>query len=76
MWALVAHGMWNLPGPGIKPVSLHWKADSYPLYHQGSPASLFLNKLKKKKKPTTTTKHTHTYMAALGLSFGMCDLPP
>ena len=31
---------------------------------------------KKKKKPTTTTKHTHTYMAALGLSFGMCDLPP
>ena len=28
-----AHGMWNLPGPGIEPVcSLHWQADSYPLY--------------------------------------------
>ena len=27
------HGIWNLSGPGIEPVySLHWQADSYPLY--------------------------------------------
>ena len=29
--------MWNLPGPGIEPCSLHWQADSYPLSHQESP---------------------------------------
>ena len=28
---------WNLPRPGIEPVSLHWQVDSYPLHHQGSP---------------------------------------
>ena len=28
--------MWDLPGLGIEPVSLHWQGDSYPLYHQGS----------------------------------------
>ena len=40
--AVEAHGlscMWDLPGPGIKPVSLCWQKDSYPLYHQGSPFS-------------------------------------
>ena len=31
------HGMWNLPGPGIDAVSPALAADSYPLYHQGSP---------------------------------------
>ena len=34
-------GMWNLPRPGIEPVSLHWQANSYLLHHQGSPSSLF-----------------------------------
>ena len=29
--------MRDLPGPGIKPTSLHWQADSLPLSHQGSP---------------------------------------
>ena len=28
--------MWNLPGPEIEPVSLHWQADSDPLSHWGS----------------------------------------
>ena len=67
VWALVARGIWNLPGPGIEPVSPAL-ADSYPLFHQGSPALLFLNKSKKKHN------QTHTYLAALGLSFSMCDL--
>ena len=30
--ALVAHGMWNLPRPGIEPCPLHWQVDSSPLY--------------------------------------------
>ena len=34
--AYLLYGMWDLPGPGIEPVSLHWKADSLPLSHQGS----------------------------------------
>ena len=33
------HGMWNLPGPGIKPMSL--ALAGYPLHHQGSPGSWF-----------------------------------
>ena len=32
-WALLLQGVWNLPGPGIEPVSLHWQVDSYPLDH-------------------------------------------
>ena len=35
--ALVAHGMWNLPRPGIRPTFRAWQADSCPLYHQQSP---------------------------------------
>ena len=35
-------GMWDLPGPGIKPMPLHWQADSQPLCHQGSPSSMTL----------------------------------
>ena len=31
-------GMWDLPRPGIKPLSLHQQADSLLLGHQGSPA--------------------------------------
>ena len=42
IWALVAHGMWNLPGPGIKSHPLHWQADSYPLSHQEIPSPSFL----------------------------------
>ena len=29
--------MWDLPRLGTEPILLHWQADSYPLYHQGSP---------------------------------------
>ena len=29
--------MWDLPRPGLEPLSLHWQADSRPLRHQGSP---------------------------------------
>ena len=29
--------MWNIPRLGIKPMTLHWSVDSYPLHHQGSP---------------------------------------
>ena len=36
-WAQMLHDVWNLPGPGIKPMSLALPGDSYPLYHQGSP---------------------------------------
>ena len=32
-------GMWNLPGPGIQHCLQHWKEDSSPLDHQGSPKS-------------------------------------
>ena len=34
---LLSRNMWDFPGPGIKPGSLHWQTDSYSLYHQGSP---------------------------------------
>ena len=39
--AFVAPSMWNLPQPGTDPASLHWQADSHPLYHQGRPAHFF-----------------------------------
>ena len=35
-WAQSLCGMWDLPRPGLEPVSLHWQADSQPLRHQGS----------------------------------------
>ena len=41
------HGMWSLPGPGIKLCPLHWEVDSLPLNHQGSPASLLHGVLKR-----------------------------
>ena len=33
--ALLLQGLWDLPGPGIKPMSLALAGDSYPLGHQG-----------------------------------------
>ena len=27
-WAELLRGMWDLPGPGIKPCLLHWQEDS------------------------------------------------
>lgn len=35
---LVPHGMWDVPGTGIEPVSPAVQADSYPWDQQGSPA--------------------------------------
>ena len=35
--AELLRGMWDLPRPGLEPMSLHWQADSQPLRHQGSP---------------------------------------
>ena len=32
------------PDQGSNPCSLHWQADSHPLYHQGSPTSPFYHK--------------------------------
>ena len=40
-WAQLLCSIWNLPGPGIETLSLHWQADSPPLYYQGSPLLLF-----------------------------------
>ena len=42
-WTQLLCGMWNLPGPGIKPVSpaSGWPADCHPLCHQGSPDASF-----------------------------------
>ncbi|CAI9165840.1 unnamed protein product [Rangifer tarandus platyrhynchus] len=34
--------MWDLPGPRIKLVTLHWQIDSLPLSHHGSPWTLAL----------------------------------
>ena len=44
-WVVVVHGlsmcgihsMWNLSGPGMESVPLHWQLDSQPLGHQGCP---------------------------------------
>ena len=43
--AWLLHIMWDLLRPGLKPVSLHWQVDSYPLCHQGSPDSPTFNSL-------------------------------
>ena len=35
--------MWDLPRPGIEPMSpLRWQVDSQPLYHHGSPRVVFI----------------------------------
>ena len=39
-WAWLLHGMWDLPRPGIKPISSALTGDSFPLNHQGSPGFL------------------------------------
>ena len=51
--AQLLRGMWDLPRPGLEPVSpLHWQADSQPLRHQGSPRHLLVyeKSIKCKKK--------------------------
>ena len=35
-----SRSMGDLPGPGIKPVSLHWQADSLTLSQQASPQTV------------------------------------
>ena len=45
-----SHGMWNLPRAGIKPVPPAFGADSYPLYHHGSPKEIFLHLVWERKK--------------------------
>ena len=40
--AQLLRGMWDLPRPGLEPVSPGWQADSQPLRHQGSPNRCFL----------------------------------
>ena len=34
---VVPASVWDLPGPGIEPVFLHWQADSLPLSYLGHP---------------------------------------
>ena len=36
-WAQLLHSMWNLPGPGIEPLSPTPVGSFLPLYHHGSP---------------------------------------
>ena len=40
--AQLLRGLWDLPRPGLEPVSPALAADSQPLRHQGSPCLLFL----------------------------------
>ena len=40
--ALLLHSTWDLPGPGLKPMSPHWQANSQSLDHQGSPYTIIL----------------------------------
>ena len=58
-----SHGMWNLPRAGIKPVSPALGADSYPLYHQGSPKEIFLHLVwERKKKKNSLPKYLRTVL--------------
>ena len=40
--AQLLHGMWDLPRPGLEPMSPALVGDSQPLHHQGSPFPTFL----------------------------------
>ena len=40
-WAQLLHGMWDLPAPGIEPVSSAMAGGFFTLSHQGSPSYLF-----------------------------------
>ena len=40
--AQLLHGMWDLPRPGLEPVSPALAGDSQPLHHQGSPTVILL----------------------------------
>ena len=42
MQAQLLRSTWDLPGPGVKPVTLHWQVDSLPLSCHGSPWTLAL----------------------------------
>ena len=42
-WAQLLRGMWDLPRPGLEPVSPALAVDSQPLRHQGSPKSELYN---------------------------------
>ena len=44
-WAQLFHGMWNVPGPGIEPVSPELQVDSLPPSHQGKPQTDFCTNL-------------------------------
>ena len=41
--AQLPRGMWELPGSGTEPRSLHWRADSQPLEPQENPDSFTFN---------------------------------
>ena len=45
-WAQLLRGMWDPPDQGSNPCPLHWRADSQPLHHQGSPTHVATEPLK------------------------------
>ena len=51
-WAQLLHRMWNLPRPGMEPMSLNWQAYSLPPDHQGSPDSIFKKRVSGLLSPT------------------------
>ena len=42
MWAVWLGNVWDLPGPGIDPVTLHGQAEPQLLGHRVSPGAFFL----------------------------------
>ena len=40
LWASLPRGVWNLPRPGIEPMTVHWQADCYLLCHQEVPTAV------------------------------------
>ena len=43
-WAYLPPSVWNLPRSGLSPCLLHWREDSLPLSHEGSPSRSFVCK--------------------------------
>ena len=41
----VALGLWDLPRPGIEPVSVAWQGDSLPLTQEESPSLIILKEM-------------------------------
>ena len=70
MWTWLLHGMWNLPGPGIEPVSPALQGGFSILSHQGSPSLCFFIFF------YFYFLILFIYLAALGLSCSMWDLAP